>query len=153
MARCGGDGNAERGDEGFFGQPVLRDGERIGAGPQRLQRREEVGGGGRDVLELVGDDVDRGGEGGEGGLVVIGGDGLVRRDLEGGALRVGAVDVGAKPSRAAASASMRPSWPPPRMPMVAPSGSGVIHRWGNSATRPVCSWRQAVERGRRAGRR
>src|SRR6478672_1047662 len=27
------------------------------------------------------------------------------------------------PSRLAASASMRPSWPPPRMPMVLPGGS------------------------------
>src|SRR3990170_6890818 len=32
------------------------------------------------------------------------------------------------PSLAAASASMRPSWPPPRMPMVLPGGraSGII---------------------------
>src|SRR5690606_30410008 len=30
-----------------------------------------------------------------------------------------------RPRRAAASASMRPSWPPPRMPMVLPSGSGT----------------------------
>src|SRR3990170_8071985 len=29
------------------------------------------------------------------------------------------------PSRAAAMASMRPSWPPPRMPMVLPGGSGL----------------------------
>src|SRR5262245_40955508 len=30
-----------------------------------------------------------------------------------------------KPSRAAASASMRPSWPPPRMPIIEPGGSGL----------------------------
>ena len=48
---------------------------RDGAAP----RGQELGGRGRHVLELVGDDVDRRGEGGERGLVVVGGAGLVRR--------------------------------------------------------------------------
>ena len=48
-----------------------------------------------------------------------------------------------RPSCAAASASMRPSWPPPRMPTVDPGGSGVAkpHQassFGCSATAAVC---------------
>src|ERR1700758_3554752 len=35
-----------------------------------------------------------------------------------------------KPSRAAASASMRPSWPPPRIPMVASGLSTSVLRMG-----------------------
>ena len=51
---------------------------------------------------------------------------------------------------------MRPSWPPPRMPMVAPGGSGacVSHRRpGNSGTASVWSRAEVVERGRRCRRR
>ena len=47
-----------------------------------------------------------------------------RRPRAAGAVGVGCRARQSKPSRAAASASMRPSWPPPRTPMVAPGGSG-----------------------------
>jgi hypothetical protein len=86
--------DAEIANEALFDQAVLRHGECRGTGTQRLQAGEDLGGAGRDVLELVGDDVDLSGEGGERRLVVIGGDGLVRGDLEGRALRIGTVDVG-----------------------------------------------------------
>src|SRR6185503_1779220 len=49
-----------------------------------------------------------------------------------------------KPSRLAAAASMRPSWPPPRMPMVWPGASGrtvmrssgVLDRLGDTGGLP-----------------
>src|SRR6185503_18834351 len=50
-----------------------------------------------------------------------------------------------KPSSAAARLSMRPSWPPPMMPMAAPGASGkeamspalsVFHRLGNGLRLP-----------------
>ncbi len=46
---------------------------------------------------------------------------------------------------AAASASIRPSWPPPNMPMVEPGGSTCVQpsRPGIGATPSVCAARQA----------
>ena len=53
-----------------------------------------AGGRAGDVLELVGHHVDGGGEDVERGDVVIAGDGVGMGDVEGGARRIGAEDVG-----------------------------------------------------------
>src|SRR5690606_14550357 len=86
-----------QGEESLFGQPVLGYREGIGAWSERLPPGEEAGGIGRDILELVGHDIDGGGETGERRLVVIGGDRPVRRDVESRTLRVRIVDVGSYP--------------------------------------------------------
>ena len=69
------------------------DGQAPRAGQDGGAGGEERDGRGRDVLELVGDDVDGGGEVGERRLVVVGRDGARGGDGEGRALRIGAVDV------------------------------------------------------------
>ena len=93
--------NAEPADEGFFSQAILGDRKGPGPGTQRLQRSKVFGRSGGDVLELIGDDVNHVGKGGEGAEVIIGGDGLVRRHFEGRTVPVRAVDVGleAEPGR------------------------------------------------------
>ena len=127
------------------------DGKRAGARDAAAHARgEERGGRGRHVLEFVGDDVDRVGEARQRRLVLIGGDGVPRGDVEGRAVRLRARRYGrCSPSSAAASASMRPSWPPPRMPMVPPGGdhAGQPSSVGRSATASVClAPRQASSR-------
>ena len=59
-------GDAEAVDEALLGQPVLSRGEGVGAGAEGRVARQQVGGLPRDVLELVGHDVDARREAGEG---------------------------------------------------------------------------------------
>ena len=66
------------------------------SGADRPDRRQHLGRARRHVLELVGHDVDGLSEGGQLGLVLVGGDGLGAADVEGRAVGIGAVDVGAQ---------------------------------------------------------
>ena len=90
-----------------------------GSGSTGLRADEKGRGLGRHVLELVGDDIDVGGEAVERGDVGVVGARSRAHHVEGGESGSGQSTWHLKPSRAAASASMRPSWPPPRMPIVA----------------------------------
>ncbi|MNL58639.1 hypothetical protein D3C87_1822910 [compost metagenome] len=56
---------------------------------------EEGGGRGRHVLEFIGHHVDGGGEAGERGLILVIRDGVARRNVEGGAVRLGREDMAA----------------------------------------------------------
>src|ERR1700712_1902 len=53
------------------------------------------------------------------------------------------------PRRAAARASMRPSWPPPRMPMMLPGGRGALFGivGGESRTASGLAQPQLFQRG------
>jgi len=86
--------NSQLTKQSFLGDTFLRRRQRLGRRKQWNERTEVSRSRERDVFELIGDDVDDRREGRECLLVVIVGHGLVRRDLEGGALRIGAVDVG-----------------------------------------------------------
>ena len=107
------------------------------AGPEHA-RRERSRVLGRNVLELVGHDINVGREAVEGLRVGVGA-GVTRcTTSKAGELGVGANTRHLKPMRAAANASMRPSCPPPRMPIVAPgarTGARTLTRPHPSAPR------------------
>ncbi len=85
------DRQAAFGEEGLLGEAVLGDFQGARGGTHLLaQRAHRIHG---HVLELVGDDIHRGGEAGERGLVLVGGDGGGCGDVARGRLRIGAVDV------------------------------------------------------------
>ena len=79
----------------------------------------------RHVLELVGDDVDRRGEGAERGGVVVAGAGHRVRHLRRAGRRPARRRGSASRAAPRPCASIRPSCPPPRMPMRLPGGSGT----------------------------
>ena len=113
---------------------------------------EDLGGAAGDVLELVGDHVDRVGEGDERRLVVVGPARMPAGDREGGAVGLGAVDV-----RREAVAGGRKRDHAPELPAAddAEGASGVDHAGassaGRSATASLCRARQASSRSARAG--
>ena len=74
----------------LLGQPVLRGRQHLRIGQHRLARREERRGLGRHVLELVGDDIDVGGETVERRHVGVVGLGHAPHHIEGGRVRIGA---------------------------------------------------------------
>ncbi len=74
-------------EEGLLDEPVLAGGEDGGTGAQRHQLVDDGGGAGGNVLELVGDDVDGGGERLQGRLIAVVGDGRAVGDV--GGRRVG----------------------------------------------------------------
>ena len=104
-------------------------------------------GGGRDVLEFVGDDVDGGGEVGERRLVVIGRDGAAAATAKAGLGGIGAVDVaveaelgGGHGQHAAELAAAENADDHARAARAVHSSSG------RSATAAVCSARQRSSR-------
>ena len=127
-------------------------------GTHRAARGEESCGGRRHILEFIGDDRD--------GFEEVRRAPLRRhnrRSVWAAATSKAGPVAGAKtwvrrPSRAAASASMRPSWPAPRMPIVPPgaiftsAAMAVQPAWpatgspGSSATAAVWAARQASSR-------
>ena len=91
----------------------------LGCSGARAARRSAVAR--RHVLELVGDDVDRRGEARRAPprprrRAIV----CAAATSKAGLSASGAKTWRVRPSSAAASAIMRPSWPPPRMPSVAP---------------------------------
>ena len=80
----GRDLDAEPRDEVLLDQPVLRQRQNRGRGPHRRMRSEKFRRARRDVLEFVGDDVDRGGETRQRLFVVIGRDRAGGGDFDGG---------------------------------------------------------------------
>ena len=75
---------AEVVQERLFRDPVLADRQGAAVGADGSQAFQQVEGGGRDVLEFIGDDVDRLGEGAQGGLVLVGGGGDLVGDVASG---------------------------------------------------------------------
>ena len=142
-------GDAELGHQLLLGEAVL--GHREAAarpGDTVTRAARNVDGGGRDVLELVGDDVDGRGEIGERRLVVVGRDGAGGGDGEGRALRVGAVDVAGEAElgrghrqHAAELAAAENADDRRRAPAAAHPSSA-----GRSATAAVCPARQRSSR-------
>ena len=90
-----GRGDADRVEKGLLLHPVLGDGERPRVRADRNRLREPLDRRGRNVLEFERDDVDGICEPGERGLVPIIRACRERRDLGGGGVRFGAVDVAA----------------------------------------------------------
>ena len=115
--------DAEPATKFFSIKPVLRDFQHLRSGSTGLRAARHRRGFRRHVLELVGDDIDRRAR----KLAAPRRPHIPRRSLS-GVMKAGDSVSGEytwqrKPSLPAASASMRPSWPPPRIPMVAPGFS------------------------------
>src|SRR6185437_11952731 len=133
-------GDVDRAQEVLLLEAVLRDAQRIGPGAHRLQRGEHFDALGRHVLELEGNNVDRGGELAQGGAVAVIGGGGARGHALGRALRLGREDVAAiaqrrrgKRGHAAELAAAQD----------ADGAARLDHQpSGRSPTASVCSWRQ-----------
>ena len=111
-------------EERLLAQAVLRDLERVGRREDRHPLRQRSRRLDRDVLELVGHDVDARRELGRARRSSSAAPRAARRARH---ERFAARDRGRRsrwPSGSPASASMRPSWPPPRTPTLTRSSSG-----------------------------
>ena len=144
--RVGRRGDLQPADEILFDQAILRGFQHFRIGQHRFAPGEKRGGLGRHILELIGNDVDGAGKAAEGGFIVVRGAGAGVHHIEGAGILLPANRRGsANPSGAAASASMRASCPPPRIPMVAP-GFSKVQSFGRLATALVWRARQASSR-------
>ena len=107
----------------LFREPVLGGLKHLRIGQHRPACGEDHRGRGRNVLEFVGDDVDFGGEQLQRLDIGIFRAGRVLHHVERRRIRIRRKHLARRPRRAAASASIRPNCPPPRIPMVSPGFS------------------------------
>ena len=146
------DGDERRGPDAegrqklLLDKPVLARGQRRRVGPDGAQGGQHLGRARRHVFEFVGDHLDAGGECLQRRLVLVGRHRGRARDLEGGAVGVGAIHVGAQPEPRGGERQHPPELAAAENADRRPRRQGHGSSRGTRATAALCSARQAASR-------